>query len=114
MRSGMSAGGNGSGIRSDLETLGRLLGKRSLMDERTQEFLGPVLEIIRVNLGPHRPYARCFFLRAHLNRAFQELGYLIGIVRIYEQRLGKLLSRTGELAQDQYAVVAQMRRDIFL
>src|SRR5260370_36009897 len=98
MRSGMSAGGSGSGIRSDLETLGRLLGKRSLTHDRTQAFFGPVLEFIRVNLSPHRPYARCFFLRAHLNRAFQELGYLIGIVRIYEHRRGELLSRTVELA----------------
>src|SRR5216684_5389442 len=114
MRSGMSAVGSCSGMRSDLETFGRLLGKRSLTDERTQEFFGPMLEIIRVNLGPHRAYARCFFLRAHLNRTLQALGDLVGIVRIHEQRLGKFLSRAGKLAQDQYAVVAQMRRDIFL
>src|SRR5260370_38703013 len=99
MRSGMSAGGNAAGIRSDLETLGRLLGKRSLMDERIQEFLGPVLEIIRENLGPHRPYARCFFLRAHLNRAFQELVYLTCIARIYEQRLREFLTPCGKPAQ---------------
>src|SRR5260370_7945936 len=102
MRSGMSAGGSGSGIRSDLETLGRLLGKRSLMDERTQEFFGPVLEIIRVNLSPHRAYARCFFLRAHLDRTLQALGDLVGIVRIHENRLVKFLARPRKPAQHHY------------
>src|SRR5665213_1058674 len=88
--------------------------RRANLRKLTDQAARPPVDIVLADVGAHALHADAALFRRHLQSAVDRVRHLVRVVRIHQERIGQLMARAGEAAQDQHALVVVARRHEFL
>src|SRR5580700_10918733 len=81
-----------------------------LLDEPTS----PAIDVVFTHCGPHPLHTHAALFGTHLQRLADAVGQLLGVIRVYLERIAQFMRCPREAAEDQDAVQVVTRCDKFL